>query len=132
RGELLPAEFQPDLPTESLLLSSPPDPDAVPMDVVFVGGGPAGLTGAIELSRLVRQDNERGGTLGDVQIAVLEKAAALGEHSLSGAVVNPRAFRELFPDTPPRELPFRSPVTKERVYVLTGGHALRIPPPPTM
>src|SRR5439155_7364374 len=97
---LLPATYQPELPVERLLINGPADAEAVPMDVVFVGGGPAGLAGAIELARLVKQDNEAGGGLGDVQIAVLEKAAALGEHSLSGAVVNPGAFRDLLPYVP--------------------------------
>jgi electron-transferring-flavoprotein dehydrogenase len=129
---VLPSKFQPELPANSLLVSEPPDAEAVPMDVVFVGGGPAGLAGAIELARLVQKDNEAGGKLGDIQIAVLEKAHALGEHSLSGAVVNPRPFRELFPDTPVSELPFRAPVKNERVYVLTGKNALRIPTPPPM
>jgi electron-transferring-flavoprotein dehydrogenase len=129
---VLPSKFQPELPANSLLLSDPPDAEAVPMDVVFVGGGPAGFAGAIELARLVQNDNEAGGKLGDIQIAVLEKASALGEHSLSGAVVNPRAFRELFPDMPVTEFPFRAPVKNERVYVLTGKNALRIPTPSPM
>ena len=102
------------------------------MDVVFVGGGPAGLAGAIELANLVKKDNEAGGALGDIQIAVLEKAPGLGEHSLSGAVVNPIAFRELFPDLNDGDLPFRSPVTNERVYFMMGERAQRIPTPPTM
>src|SRR5204863_1647906 len=61
-----------------------------------------------------------------------EKAAALGEHALSGAVVNPRALRELFPDLKDPDLPLRGPVTKEAVYLLTKGAKLRLPTPPTM
>ncbi len=102
------------------------------MDVLFVGGGPAGLAGAIELANLVRRDNEAGGTLGDVQIGVLDKAGALGEHSLSGAIVNPIAMRELFPDLKDNDFPFRAPVSGERVHLLTGRHSVRIPTPPTM
>ena len=128
---IVPAEYQPRLP-EGLLLREPPGDESVPMDVVFVGAGPAGLAGAIELARLVKKDNEAGGTLGDIEIAVLEKASGLGEHCLSGAVVNPGVFRKLFPDVPDQELPFRGPVTAERVYVLTESRAVRIPTPPTM
>ena len=65
-------------------------------------------------------------------IAVLEKAGSLGEHSLSGAVVNPRAMRELFPDRAPSDFPFRQPVAGEAVYFLTEGRAQRLPTPPTM
>ncbi len=102
------------------------------MDVVFVGGGPAGLAGAIELARLVKRDNEAGGGVGDIEIGVLEKAARLGDHSLSGAVVNPSGLRDLFPDVAMGDLPLRRPVTKESVYVLTRSRAIGIPTPPTM
>src|SRR5437899_3898478 len=102
------------------------------MDVVFVGGGPAGLAGAIELARLVKKDGEAGGGLGGVEIAVLEKAEALGAHCLSGAVVNPVAFRALFPEMKDADFPLRTRVTSERVYFLTGSRGLRIPTPPTM
>jgi len=131
RLTVVPAEFQPPLPAE-LILREPLDPEAVPMDVVFVGGGPAGLAGAIELARLIKEDTEAGGTLGETQIAVLEKASGLGEHSLSGAVVNPRAFQELFPELSIADFPFRAPVTNERVYFMMGSRAQRIPTPPTM
>ncbi|MCI0432903.1 MAG: electron transfer flavoprotein-ubiquinone oxidoreductase [Gemmatimonadetes bacterium] len=129
---LVPARYQPPLPSERLVLHEAPDAEAIEMDVVFIGAGPAGLAGAIELARLVRQDNEAGGSLGDVQIAVLEKAGGLGEHSLSGAVVRPGPFQSLFPDVAPNDLPFRAHVGAERVYVLTGSSAFRIPTPPTM
>jgi len=131
-GAVLPRAHQARLPLERLILAEPPDAEAVPMDVLFVGGGPAGLAGAIELANLVRRDNEAGGSLGEVQIGVLEKAGALGEHSLSGAVVNPVSIRELFPDLKDSEFPFRGPVSGERVYLLSGKRALRLPTPPTM
>ena len=131
-SEVIPSRHQARLPIDRLIVTDAPDAEAVPMDVLFVGGGPAGLAGAIELANLVRRDNEAGGSLGDVQIGVLDKAGALGEHSLSGAIVNPVAMRELFPGMEDKDFPFRAPVSGERVYVLTGRHSLRIPTPPTM
>jgi electron-transferring-flavoprotein dehydrogenase len=131
-GSVMPARHQAQLPIERLILTDAADAEAVPMDVLFVGGGPAGLAGAIELARLVRADNDAGGPLGEVQIGVLEKAGALGEHSLSGAVVNPVAMRALFPELEDKDFPFRASVAQERVYFLTSSRSMRIPAPPTM
>src|SRR3954449_11719945 len=102
------------------------------MDVLIVGAGPAGLACAIELSRLAKQEQASDGALSDLNIAVLEKAENLGEHNLSGAVINPRSFRELFPDLTAEQFPFRQPVSGEAVYLLTERRAQRMPTPPTM
>jgi len=129
---ILPVLHQPQLPLERLILRDPPGPDAIDMDVVIVGAGPAGLACAIELARLAKQDREADAGVSELNIAVLEKAGSLGEHSLSGAVVNPRAFQELFPDRTLEDFPFRQPVEAEAVYLLTERRAQRIPTPPTM
>jgi electron-transferring-flavoprotein dehydrogenase len=102
------------------------------MDVLFVGGGAAGLAGAVELARLLAEANEGGAGLGELEIGVLEKAGSLGEHCMSGAIANPGPFRQLFPDVPEDELPFRRPAPKDRVYMLTQRRKRRIPTPPSM
>lgn len=129
---ILPSAHQAPLPLDRLLLKEQPGDEAVEMDVLIVGAGPAGLACAIELSKIKDRHAAEGGPLSGIEIAVLEKAGSLGEHSLSGAVVNPRAFRELLPDIPVEELPFRQPVTGEAVYFMTSKRAQRIPTPPTM
>ncbi|HEY6091386.1 MAG TPA: electron-transfer flavoprotein:ubiquinone oxidoreductase [Gemmatimonadales bacterium] len=127
-SQFVPATYQPALPLKQLIIAEGSDGagDRMELDVLIVGAGPAGLACAIELAKLAKAD----GT--ELNIAVLEKAEALGEHSLSGAVVNPRAFRELFPDLKDQDFPFRGPVSKEAVYVLTAGGKWRLPTPPSM
>ena len=126
--QFVPARYQAALPIDRLILKDGVEGagDRMELDVLIVGAGPAGLACAIELAKLAKKDG------GSLNIGVLEKAEALGEHSLSGAVVNPRAFRELFPDLKDADFPFRGPVTKEAVYVLSAGGSWRFPTPPTM
>ena len=127
-AKIVPARYQPPLPLDQIILNDGTEGagDRMELDVLIVGAGPAGLACAIELARLGKADGM------ELNIGVLEKADALGEHSLSGAVVNPRAFRELFPDLKDSDFPFRTPVTKEAVYLLTPGSKIRLPTPPTM
>ena len=128
-----PLDFQPPFDWNRYIVKNPPaNEEKVPVDVLFVGAGPAGLAGAIELAKLVKDDNENGGALGDIQIGVLEKAQTLGGHTLSGAVINPRVLKELFPDLSEQDLPFRGKVKGDRFYKLSAEGALRLPAPPTM
>jgi electron-transferring-flavoprotein dehydrogenase len=132
-SSFVPAIYQPDLSWQDFIIENPPPNDeAVGMDVVFVGGGPAGLAGAIELARLVKNDKENGGNLGNVEIGVLEKASTLGGHSLSGAVINPVSLKMLFPELEMKDFPFRGAVKGDSVYVLTESRSICIPTPPTM
>ena len=124
----VPSRYQPALPLEQLVIQDGTEGagDRMELDVVIVGAGPAGLACAIQLAKLAKAAGE------ELNIGVLEKAAALGEHSLSGAVVNPRALRELFPELNDSDFPFRGPVTKEAVYLLTAEGRWRLPTPPSM
>ncbi|MEE2815409.1 MAG: hypothetical protein VYC96_07020 [Actinomycetota bacterium] len=89
---VVPSRHQPPLPIDQLCVPETPA-EAEPMDVIFVGGGPAGLAGAIELARLVAEDNEKGDGVGDVDKALLEKAQSLGPHTRWGAVIKPPPVR---------------------------------------
>src|SRR5262245_41954443 len=107
----IPGTFQPQLDQNKFIIPHKPEgDDVVPFDVCFVGAGPAGLAGAVELSKLTKADGM------NIEIGVLEKAGSLGGHSLSGAVINPIALKTLFPDMPVSEFPFRRRVTGERVF----------------
>ena len=86
-------------------------------DVVIVGGGPAGLAAAIHLKQIAAQ------TSADVSVVVIEKGSEPGAHILSGAVMDPRAMNELFPDWKSLGAPLDQPVTADELLVLSAnGH----------
>ncbi|RMH21924.1 MAG: electron transfer flavoprotein-ubiquinone oxidoreductase [Acidobacteria bacterium] len=103
--------------------------ETLELDVVFVGAGPASLAGAYHLGKLIERHNAGGGTPLEPSIAVLEKGKEVSSHALSGAVVDPRAFRELMPDDW-QQAPFEAPVADEKFLWLTAGRALSLKPLP--
>jgi electron-transferring-flavoprotein dehydrogenase len=128
-----PADFPPPV-AESEFLAAPAAAadERIDVGVLIVGGGPAGLAAAIRVAQLVEEHPELAERLGDTPVCVVEKGKVPGSHVLSGAVVNPRGLKLLFPGTHAADFPFESRVEHEAVYYLTARHALRIPTPPTM
>src|SRR5215470_16477361 len=111
--------------------------ETLEMDVLLVGAGPANLSCALHLSKLIEQHNSQAKAsgakvLGEVSIAVIEKAAEIGAHQLSGAVLDPISLGELIPNFEKEGAPLEALVGEERVYFLTerGKIAAPILPPP--
>ena len=111
RGHFTPASKETDLAER----------ESMQYDVVVVGAGPAGLACAIRLKQIAA---ERGS---EASVCVIEKGSEVGAHILSGAVMDPRALAELFPDWQAMDAPLNAPVTEDRFLFLGERSAFRVP-----
>jgi electron-transferring-flavoprotein dehydrogenase len=136
-GPYAPSEFPPpvDSPKEFVKRELDSEDERIDVGVAIVGGGTAGLATANRLLQLLGDDPELMERLGEVPVAVIEKAKTCGGHSLSGAVMRPAPLQALFPELSREDWRAErfafGEVTKEAVYLLPSGKAkLRIPTPP--
>jgi len=84
-------------------------------DVVIVGAGPSGLAAACRIKKQAAESGQ------EVSVCVVEKGSEVGAHILSGAVFEPRALEELFPDWKELGAPLNTPVTRDDIYMLTSA-----------
>ena len=105
----------------------PEEREVLEVDVLIVGAGPAGLSAAYQLRKLLNESGRE-----DASIAVLEKGKEVGAHIISGAVLDPRGIDELMPDWKEKGAPIEKPVEEDYVYYFTrkGKFSLPIIPPP--
>jgi electron-transferring-flavoprotein dehydrogenase len=91
--------------------------EVMEFDVVIVGAGPTGLSTACRLKQLANKNNQ------ELSVCVVEKGSEIGAHIISGAVIEPRALDELFPDWKERGAPLKTPVIEDQLYILKDDHS---------
>jgi electron-transferring-flavoprotein dehydrogenase len=134
---VVPLDHRPDVDSQQEFIQRELDAEdeRIEVGVAIVGGGTAGLACANRLLQLLGDDPDLMERLGEVPVAVIEKAKVCGGHNLSGAVMRPQALQDLFPDMSREDWRKEGfaygEVHKEAIYVLPNGKTkVRIPPPP--
>ena len=95
-------------------------------DVVIVGAGPSGLSAAIKLKQLSKENNK------DLSVCVIEKGSEVGAHIVSGAVIETKALDELIPDWQTKNSPLKIKATNDKFLYLTETKSYKLPTPPQM
>ncbi len=101
--------------------------ESLEFDIVFVGAGPANLASAIHLQRMIKRHNAQSGIPLEPSIAVIDKGRYPGAHLLSGALLDPRALEEFFPDYREQGCPIEATVSKEKLWFLQSKKKFPIP-----
>ncbi len=112
-------------------MSQPIERESMEVDVLYVGAGPATLASALHLMNQVEawNQNHPGHEIEPPTVLVLEKAANVGDHMLSGAVMNPKAMKELVPDFEEQGFPTQHKCTSDWLYLFTKKRHIPVPPP---
>ena len=95
--------------------------EALEFDVLFVGGGPANLAGAIHLMNLAQEAGK------EIEVCIIDKAESIGSHSLSGAIMDPVALKELMPDYLDKGCPIEIAECRDEFYYLTPAGKMKVP-----
>jgi len=101
--------------------------ESLEFDIVFIGAGAANLASAIHLQRLLKRHNSRSANTLEPSIALIDKGRYAGAHLLSGAILDPKALDEFFPDYRDQGFPFETTVSKECLWYLTAKRKFPFP-----
>src|SRR5688572_33299786 len=124
-----PADYPPPFRSDACI-AEPTDPvdERIEVGVLVIGAGPAGLACAIRFGQLLADDPETAERLGDVPLALVDKAKQPGSDHWSGAVDNPRALKNPFGDRGFDDMPSYGPVAADPIHVRTLQNAVPDPP----